>query len=140
MLYLYYAHADGSYWYLSMTPKAKTAPSPTAPQPQADDTILSKNIFDILGLSDLPEDQKAEMLQKMLQIIYQRVVARIMDVVPENALRELKNAIDTEDEKAATAVLAQHGMMSFPELMAEEALFMKYEMDAIQRGDTQLAY
>lgn len=101
--------------------------------------IVSKNIFDILGLADLPEDQKAKMLQKMLQIIYQRVVARIMDVLPEDAMRDLKDAIDAEESDAATAVLAKHGMMSFPELMAEEALFLKFEMDALQHGDPQLA-
>lgn len=123
-----------------MTPKAKTASSSAATASHAsDDTILSKNIFDILGLSDLPEEQKAEMLQKMLQIIYQRVVARIMDVLPEDALRNLKDAIDAEDEQAATTVLAQHGMMSFPELMTEEALFMKYEMDALVAGDPALS-
>lgn len=112
-----------------MPPKGKTA---TATQT---DDIISKNIFDIMGLSKLPEDQKAQMLQKMLQIIYQRVVARIMDVLPEDALRSLKDAIDAEDEQAATVVLAKHGMMSFPELMAEEALFLKYEMDALTQGD-----
>lgn len=140
MLYLSYTHADGLCWYLSMTTKAKTAPSPGASLGQAaDDTILSKNIFDILGLSGLPEDQKVEMLQEMLKIIYQRVVSRIMDVLPEDALRHLKDAIDAEDEQVATAVLAKNGMMSFPELMVEEALFLKYEMDALIKGDPALS-
>lgn len=112
--------------------------SKSAATTQADD-IVSKNIFDILGLSELPEDQKAEMMQKMLQIIYQRVVARIMDVLPEDAMRDLKDAIDAEESEAATVVLAKHGMASFPELMAEEALFLKFEMDALQHGDPQLA-
>lgn len=105
--------------------------STTAP---AQDDVVSKNIFDILGLGKLPDDQKAQMLQKMLQIIYQRVVARIMEILPEEALRTLKDAIDRQNEDAATAVLKKHGLLSFPELMAEEALFLKFEMDAITVG------
>lgn len=104
-----------------------------------DDDIVSKNIFDILDLSDLPEDQKAQMLQKMLLIIYQRVVARIMDVLPEDALRKLKDTIDEEDSDAATAVLTKYGMMSFPELMAEEAILLKFEMDSLVKGDVALS-
>lgn len=103
------------------------------------DDIINKNIFAILGLTTLPEAQKVQILQKMLEIIYQRVVARIMDVLPEDGLRNLKRAIDAQDEKTTTALLTKHGMMSFPELMAEEALFMKYEMDAILKGDAALA-
>lgn len=125
-----------------MPTKKNLQPQPsegTQAKTSNNDDIVSKNIFAILGLSDLPEDQKAKMLQKMLQIIYQRVVARIMDVLPEDALRNLKRAIDVQDEKIATALLTQHGMMSFPELMAEEAIFIKYEMDAVLKGDAVLA-
>ncbi len=116
----------------SMPPK-KQSTTPTQ------DDIISKNIFDILGLAALPGDQKKEMLQKMLQIIYQRVVARIIDVLPEDVIRQLKLAIDAEDEKTATALLAKYGMPSFSEMMGEEALFLKYEMDVLSAGDPQLA-
>lgn len=102
------------------------------------DDLMGKNIFDILGLADLPDDQKQPILQKMLQIVYQRVVARIMDVLPEDAMRQLKLAIDAEDEKTVIALLAQHGLQPFPEMMTEEALCMKYEMDALVKGDTAL--
>ncbi len=114
-----------------MPPKKQSQSAPL-------DDIITKNIFDILGLADLPDDQKQPILQKMLHIVYQRVVARIIDVLPEDAMRQLKLAIDAEDEKTATALLAQHGLLPFPEMMAEEALFMKYEMDALQRGDPNL--
>lgn len=124
-----------------MSPKKNIQPqtSGASQAKTASDDIANKNIFAILGLSELPEAQKAQMLQKMLQIIYQRVVARIMDVLPEDALRNLKRAIDVQDDKIALALLTKHGMLSFPELMAEEALFMKYEMDAILKGDAALA-
>ncbi len=100
--------------------------------------VIKKNIFDILGLSSIPKNQKDEMLQKMLQIVYQRVVARIMDVLSENASRNLKLAIDSGDEKTANALLIKHGLLSFTEMMAEEALFLKYEMDALLKGDSTL--
>lgn len=114
--------------YFNMPPKKSTTPA-------VRDDVVNKNIFDILGLGKLPDDQKAQMLQKMLQIIYQRVVARIMDILPEEALRTLKDTIDSQNEDAATVVLKKHGLLSFPELMAEEALFLKFEMDAITVGD-----
>lgn len=113
-----------------MTSKGKKA---------AQDDVISKNIFDILGLADLPDDQKQPILQKMLHIVYQRVVARIMDILPEDAMRQLKLAIDREDEANVTAILAKHGLPSFPEMMGEEALFMKYEIGMLRTGDSQLA-
>lgn len=103
------------------------------------DGILNKNIFDILGLSNLPEDQKAELLKKILKIIYQRASARIMDALGKDDLRKLTRAIESEDEKSATALLATHGLSSFEELMTEEALFIKYEMKALVRGDALLS-
>ncbi len=99
------------------------------------DDIISKNIFDILGIADLPDDQKQPILQKMLQILYQRVVARIIDILPEDVMRSMKLAIDAEDEQATNALLASNGMQPFPEMMAEEALCMKYEMEALVKGD-----
>lgn len=126
------------FWFLLVFMKKNSFSLPSSTKTVSQNDVIGKNIFDILGLADLAENQKAEMLGKMLQIIYQRVVARIMDVLPEDALRQLKDAIDAEDEQTATAVLTKHGMMSFPELMTEEALFMKYEMDALITGDSAM--
>lgn len=115
------------------------APKKSASSTAVSDDVIKKNIFDILGLTGLPEDQKAQMLQKMLQIVYQRVVARIMDILAEDALRNLKLAIDAEDEKTVTAILNKHGLPPFATMMAEEALFLKYEMEALGRGDDVLS-
>lgn len=104
----------------------------------AAETILSKNIFDILGLADLPKDQKAALLQKLLRIIYQRVIARIMDATPKDAMRDLTRAVRMEDEQGTTKVLRQNNLPSFETMMAEEALFMKHEMDLLSRGDAVL--
>lgn len=122
------------YYIIFMTQK-KTVKT-TAHQ---NDDIISKNIFDILDIASIPEDQKTQVLQRMLQIIYQRVVARIMDVLPEDALRNLKLAIDAQDDTTATVLLGKHGLASFSELMTEEAMFLKFEMNTLMKGDTVLA-
>lgn len=102
------------------------------------DDSMSKNIFDILGIADLPDNQKATMLQKLIRIIYQRVIARIIDALSDDSMRTLKTAIQTEDEHATTVLLAQSGLPSFEMMMAEEALFIKHEMNLLSRGDAAL--
>ncbi len=96
----------------------------------------TKSVFDILGLAKLSDDHKTQMLQKMLQIVYQRVVARIADTVPESSLDTLTKAFESNDEQAASALLAKAGLSPFPELMAEEALALKFEMSTLSAGDS----
>ncbi len=101
-------------------------------------STATKSVFDILGLSKLSADHKAQMLQKMLQIVYQRVVARIADTVPQSSLDTLTKAFESNDEKAASALLAKVGLPPFPALMAEEALALKFEMSTLSAGDSVL--
>lgn len=100
--------------------------------------IISQNIFDILGLTSLPDEQKAEMLQKMITIIYQRVLARIMDALSDGAMHSLQSAMKAEDEQKMITILSQNDLPSFAAMMAEEALFMKHEMDLLSRGDAAI--
>ncbi|MEK7648408.1 MAG: hypothetical protein AAB400_00635 [Patescibacteria group bacterium] len=101
--------------------------------------IIAKNIFDILDLSHLPPAKKSALLQSLLRIIYQRVLARIIDAVPLDVIDPLKHALRKEDEDTFTALLAQSSLPTFATMMAEEALFMKYEMDLLARGDAAVA-
>lgn len=109
------------------------------PTSAVNDNLIAQNIFNILGLAELPDDQKAVMLQKMIRIVYQRVLARIMDMLSDNDMRSLQGAIKAEDEQKMTAILAQHDLPSFAAMMAEEALFMKHEMDILARGDAAVS-
>ena len=44
---------------------------------------------------------------------------------------ELKKAIADEDENAMADILSRNGLPSFAVMMAEEALYLKYEMETL---------
>lgn len=100
--------------------------------------VLNMNIFHIVGLSDLTKDHKIELLRTMMTVIHQRVAARIADTLPPDALEKLQSAIDEKRDGTITALLAAHSLPSFAELMAEEALLFKHEMNALRAGDAVL--
>lgn len=97
--------------------------------------VSRANIFSILGLDDLTDKDKSVLLEKMLTIIYQRVVERLITALSDEDLYDLNTALANEDERATTAVLVRNGFPLFSEMMAEEAVFFKYEMNALQKGD-----
>ncbi len=63
--------------------------------------FLAADIFDLMGMSNLPDDQKIAMLTKMNAIVGQRIMFRVMDQLSEadnEALDKLIQAEAGQDE------------------------------------------
>ena len=100
--------------------------------------VMNGDIFESMGLADIPKQQKSALVQKLLRLAYQRVIARIMDALPSDAIAALKKAIADEDESAMAGILLRNGLPLFAVMMAEEALYLKYEMETLAEGDAAL--
>jgi len=55
--------------------------------------FLAADVFDLMGLGNLPDDKKVAMLSKMNDIVGQRVIYRIMDELSEEDGKELDKLI-----------------------------------------------
>ena len=96
--------------------------------------VMNGDIFESMGLADIPKQQKSALVQKLLRLAYQRVIARIMDALPSDAIAALKKAIADEDESAMAGILLRNGLPLFAVMMAEDALSLKYEMEPLDEG------
>lgn len=89
--------------------------------------IIKKDILDLMGASDMPEEKKKELYTKMLETIQNRVITKIFDqLTPENA-EKLKQLID-KGNKSEIENFLKFQNIDLAKLMLEEALIYKTEM------------
>lgn len=88
------------------------------------DNIMSKDILDILGLVDLPDDEKDKLKGVMGETIKNRIISRVVDALSEEDLKTWES-LQTADEKIK--FLSAHNA-SLERFALEEALMYKYEL------------
>jgi len=89
--------------------------------------IIEKDILEILGAKNMPEEEKRNLYTKMLETIQKRVMIRINDRLTEEEREEWKKILDDGNREEADKYLLDHGL-EVPKLMAEEALILKTEL------------
>lgn len=57
------------------------------------DDILKQNIINDLGISALPQEQQEEALARIGNIIFQGVLARVLELMPENDKNEFEKLL-----------------------------------------------
>lgn len=90
------------------------------------DEILDRDIFDLIGLTSLTEAERAELKAIMEETITNRVIARIVDTLPDAEL-ETWNSLATADVGKRGEFLDRH-RQTLQRLALEEALIYKYEV------------
>lgn len=94
--------------------------------------VLNKDILELMGAGQLPEDKKIELYQKMVATIQNRVVARITDEIPEADMEEWLKTIDSGD-KAKMQEFLKTLSIDLPKLMLEEAIIYKTELTDLSK-------
>lgn len=89
--------------------------------------ILNKDILELMGAKDLPEEKRQELYQKMLDTIQNRVIARIADQLPDADMDQFKQIADTGDQQKMSDFLKEKDI-DLAKLMLQEALIYKTEM------------
>lgn len=110
------------------TPASVPAPdvSTDTADPSFDD-ILNKDILELMGAQDLPDEKKQELYQKMLDTIQNRVIADIADQLKDEEMDAFKQIVDTGDRQKMSDFLKEKDI-DLAKLMLQEALVYKTEM------------
>jgi len=87
---------------------------------------IDANIFNEMGLKDLPEEKKNQMLTNMISIIATRVSARILDLLEEDDQKTFEELIDKGDNSAIEKFLRKK-IPNFEKIIAEESLLYKIQ-------------
>lgn len=86
-----------------------------------------QNVIALLGLSNLPDGQRAMLLDKMTNIIGQRLILRVLDSLAEDKREDFKKLIDSGEETDVQDFLLVNAPL-FLDWLAEETVKLKEEM------------
>jgi len=93
----------------------------------SDEDILNKDILELMGAQNLPQEKKQEIYQKMIETIQNRVIAKILDQLSEQDAEEWKKLLDSGDKQKAEEFLKTK-QIDVAKLMLEESIIYKTEM------------
>lgn len=89
--------------------------------------LLAQDIFVGMGLEDLPEGERAELMETMLATIKDRVLARVLDELSADERTELTRLTDAGRADEVSEFVAEH-VENLEALMTQEAIQYKAEM------------
>ncbi len=67
----------------------------------------SQDIFEALGATDLPEDEKGALLGKMIEAVETRVLTRIIELLPEEEAKALNKFAEDDDFESAQKLMTE---------------------------------
>lgn len=89
--------------------------------------IIEKDILDLLGANNMPEEQKRNLYTKMMDTVMNRAMIRVHDALSEKDREEWKKLLDEGDKPKMDKFLHDHGV-DLPKILVEEALILKTEL------------
>lgn len=91
------------------------------------DDIINKDIFELMGAGDMPEEQKRNLYTKMMDTVMNRAMVRVHDTLSEADREEWKKLLDGGDKPKMDGYLHEH-KIDLPKILVEEALMLKTEL------------
>jgi len=89
--------------------------------------LIEGDIFEMVGLTNLTDQQKQDLLVKFSGMISNRVVMRIADALEPSVKQQWDDLIATDKNQEAEALLVANGL-KINELAAQEALALKAQL------------
>ncbi|GEM_PF-1042612 len=103
--------------------------SATMTMPQTGTSTSSANILVELGLENLPEEEKATILDQLMSLVQKRVMVRILDALTDDQKEEMGALLEKNggDADAVSAWLGDK-VPNLPNIVAEETETVKTEL------------
>ncbi len=91
-------------------------------------TLFSANLMELLGLQNLPEEQRAKLLERMTQVVQDRISNRVVGMMTETQRSDMDVALAANASPSEMDVFMKKCIPNFEEIVAEEILKFKGEM------------
>ncbi len=91
-------------------------------------TLLGANIIDLLGLQNLPEQQKVDLLTRMTEVIQDRITDRIVESLSADERAAFDQLMDRGASEKEVNTFLQAKVPEFGGIAAEEILRFKSQM------------
>jgi hypothetical protein len=97
-----------------------------------DKKLLNENMIKILGIENLPEEQKADLIAKANELVQTRVLTRVFESLPKDKQEGLSSLIESGDEISITNFI-NHNCPDFQKWMTEEVLKIKEDLSQLAK-------
>lgn len=92
--------------------------------------ILEKDIISLLGLENLPENEKAALLAKMADLVFSRITTRILDILSEEDQKKFDELLKKKASQEKINEFLGSRIKNLDEIQAAEILRFKEEVVA----------
>lgn len=89
---------------------------------------IQKTIIEELGLSDLPEDKKNQLLVKMTEVVLKRIFVETMEKLSEADQKEYEKLIDENAEEEKLEGFLKEKITGYEEMVKKIVADFKEEM------------
>ena len=96
-------------------------------------TLIEGDLFELLGLNNLSDEQQEEVMRKLIEGLESRVMLRIADLIPETDQEAWEHVLASSDDQLIRNYLDDLGI-NVGQLVAEESLRMKHELLVTVKG------
>lgn len=91
-------------------------------------TMLATNIIDLLGLQSLPEGRKADLVNRMAEVVQDRISERVHEALSAEDRTQLDAMIDGRASEDEVNAFLQKAVPDFNAIAGEEVLRFKQQM------------
>lgn len=105
----------------NIQPPAQTADELT------ENELISKDILELMGAQNMPDEQKRNLYTKMLETIQNRVINRIINDLPEQDRGQWQQIAEAGDQAKMNEFLTSR-TIDLGKLMLQETMLYKAEM------------
>lgn len=97
------------------------------------DDYIDKDIFELIDAKDMPEKQRVDLLNKMMETIERRVITEVALLVPEDKTDEMIKIVEAKDKDKYLQFMKDNNI-DLEKIYAEQALIYKVEMVDLIKG------
>ncbi|HBB36397.1 MAG: hypothetical protein UX02_C0004G0024 [Candidatus Moranbacteria bacterium GW2011_GWC1_45_18] len=94
----------------------------------AQNTILKQTIIEELGLTDLPEEQKAKVLVDLLELVLKRLYIETMDKLTQEDQQELMKMLEEKTESDQVEKFLREKIIDYEEFVKNVVSDLKDEL------------
>jgi hypothetical protein len=91
------------------------------------DEIIEKDILELMGAKEMPEEQKERIYKSMIETIETRVIAKIDDQLTDEEAKRLKEIVNTGSKEEFDKYMKELDI-NVDQIYAQEAMIYKMEM------------
>ena len=99
------------------------------------DTILQKTIIEELGMQNIPQEQQEELLAKMGDVLFKRILLETLEVLDEEDQKKFGEMIDTKKSAEAVEEFLKSKIENYDEFVKKVAEDFKNELTGMAAGE-----